>query len=126
MNIGAGTVPCTYDGASKHRTIIGDNVFIGSDTQLVAPVEVKSGATIGAGSTITRDVPADALTLSRAPQQTRPGWKRPVKQTVITSYSIHYTKLYDQPPQPLKQHRYDVLLPGDADDSTHIPTPWSA
>ena len=81
VNIGAGTITCNYDGANKHRTVIGDNVFIGSDTQLVAPVEVKSGATIGAGSTITRDAPADALTLSRAPQQTRPGWNRPVKQT---------------------------------------------
>lgn len=81
VNIGAGTITCNYDGANKHRTVIGDNVFIGSDTQLVAPVEVKSGATIGAGSTITRDAPADELTLSRAPQQTRPGWKRPVKQT---------------------------------------------
>jgi bifunctional UDP-N-acetylglucosamine pyrophosphorylase/glucosamine-1-phosphate N-acetyltransferase len=81
VNIGAGTITCNYDGANKHRTIIGDNVFIGSDTQLVAPVEVKSGATIGAGSTITRDAPAGELTLSRAPQQTRPGWKRPVKQT---------------------------------------------
>jgi bifunctional UDP-N-acetylglucosamine pyrophosphorylase/glucosamine-1-phosphate N-acetyltransferase len=81
VNIGAGTITCNYDGANKHRTLIGDNVFIGSDTQLVAPVEVKSGATIGAGSTITRDAPADELTLSRAPQQTRTGWKRPVKQT---------------------------------------------
>jgi len=81
VNIGAGTITCNYDGANKHRTLIGDNVFIGSDTQLVAPVEVKSGATIGAGSTITRDAPADELTLSRAPQQTRTGWKRPLKQT---------------------------------------------
>jgi bifunctional UDP-N-acetylglucosamine pyrophosphorylase/glucosamine-1-phosphate N-acetyltransferase len=80
VNIGAGTITCNYDGANKHRTIIGDDVFIGSDTQLVAPVEVKSGATIGAGSTITRDAPAGELTLSRAPQQTRHGWKRPVKQ----------------------------------------------
>jgi len=80
VNIGAGTITCNYDGANKHRTIIGDNVFIGSDTQLVAPVEVKDGATIGAGSTITREVPADELTLSRAPQKTRSGWKRPVKQ----------------------------------------------
>jgi len=80
VNIGAGTITCNYDGANKHRTVIGDNVFIGSDTQLVAPVEVKSGATIGAGSTITRDAPADQLTLSRAPQTTRPDWKRPVKR----------------------------------------------
>ena len=80
VNVGAGTITCNYDGANKHRTLIGDNVFIGSDTQLVAPVEIKDGATIGAGSTITRDAPADELTLSRAPQQTRPGWKRPRKK----------------------------------------------
>jgi bifunctional UDP-N-acetylglucosamine pyrophosphorylase/glucosamine-1-phosphate N-acetyltransferase len=80
VNIGAGTITCNYDGASKHRTVIGDAVFIGSDTQLVAPVEIGDGATIGAGSTITRDAPAGELTLSRAPQQTRPGWKRPVKK----------------------------------------------
>jgi bifunctional UDP-N-acetylglucosamine pyrophosphorylase/glucosamine-1-phosphate N-acetyltransferase len=80
VNIGAGTITCNYDGASKHRTVIGDDVFIGSDTQLVAPVQVGDGASIGAGSTITRDVPAGELTLSRAPQQTRPGWKRPVKK----------------------------------------------
>jgi len=81
VNIGAGTITCNYDGANKHRTIIGDNVFIGSDTQLVAPVEIRDGATIGAGSTITRDAPANELTLSRAPQQTRAGWKRPVKKS---------------------------------------------
>jgi len=80
VNIGAGTITCNYDGASKHRTVIGDDVFIGSDTQLVAPVEVMEGATIGAGSTITHDAPAHELTLSRAPQTTRVGWKRPVKQ----------------------------------------------
>ena len=79
-SIGAGTITCNYDGANKHRTIIGNDVFIGSDTQLVAPVEVQDGATIGAGSTITRDAPANELTLSRAPQKTRTGWKRPVKQ----------------------------------------------
>ena len=81
VNIGAGTITCNYDGANKHRTVIGDRVFIGSDTQLVAPVEVKEGATIGAGSTITSDVEANALTLSRAPQKTHTGWKRPVKKT---------------------------------------------
>ena len=80
VNIGAGTITCNYDGANKFRTLIGDNVFIGSDTQLVAPVEIKAGATIGAGSTITRDAPAGELTLSRAPQETRTGWKRPVKK----------------------------------------------
>ena len=80
VNIGAGTITCNYDGANKHRTIIGDDVFIGSDTQLVAPVTVGDGATIGAGSTITRDVPPGELTLSRARQETRKGWKRPVKK----------------------------------------------
>ena len=80
VNIGAGTITCNYDGANKHRTVIGNDVFIGSDTQLVAPVEVKDGATIGAGSTITRDAPAGELTLSRAPQETRKGWQRPAKK----------------------------------------------
>jgi bifunctional UDP-N-acetylglucosamine pyrophosphorylase/glucosamine-1-phosphate N-acetyltransferase len=80
VNIGAGTITCNYDGANKYRTVIGDGVFIGSDTQLVAPVEIGEGAFIGAGSTITRDAPAGELTFSRAPQQTRPGWKRPVKK----------------------------------------------
>ncbi|HKK14871.1 MAG TPA: bifunctional UDP-N-acetylglucosamine diphosphorylase/glucosamine-1-phosphate N-acetyltransferase GlmU [Gammaproteobacteria bacterium] len=79
VNVGAGTITCNYDGANKHRTVIGDDAFIGSDTQLVAPVTVGAGATIGAGSTVTRDAPAGELTLSRAPQQTREGWKRPTK-----------------------------------------------
>ena len=87
VNIGAGTITCNYDGANKHRTIIGDRVFIGSDTQLVAPVEVKEGATIGAGSTITRDVEANELALSRAAQKTRSGWKRPVKKTKGSTHS---------------------------------------
>jgi len=79
-NIGAGTITCNYDGANKHQTIIGDDVFVGSDTQLVAPVQVGDGATIGAGSTITRDAPADCLTLSkRTTQQQVPGWQRPKK-----------------------------------------------
>jgi bifunctional UDP-N-acetylglucosamine pyrophosphorylase/glucosamine-1-phosphate N-acetyltransferase len=80
VNVGAGTITCNYDGANKHRTVIGDDVFIGSDTQLVAPVSVGDGATIGAGSTITRDVPPNELTLSRSKQETRKGWKRPVKK----------------------------------------------
>ena len=80
VNVGAGTITCNYDGANKHLTEIGNDVFIGSDTQLVAPVKVGDGATIGAGSTITREVPAGELVLSRAPQQVRPGWKRPVKR----------------------------------------------
>jgi bifunctional UDP-N-acetylglucosamine pyrophosphorylase/glucosamine-1-phosphate N-acetyltransferase len=79
VNVGAGTITCNYDGANKHRTIIEDDVFIGSDTQLVAPVTIRRGATIGAGSTITKEAPADALTLSRSKQMTVPGWKRPQK-----------------------------------------------
>lgn len=80
-NIGAGTICCNYDGANKHQTIIGNDVFIGSDTQLVAPVTVSDGATIGAGSTITRDAPAKKLTLSRSKQTTIDSWQRPVKQS---------------------------------------------
>ncbi|MCP4040646.1 MAG: UDP-N-acetylglucosamine diphosphorylase/glucosamine-1-phosphate N-acetyltransferase [Gammaproteobacteria bacterium] len=81
VNIGAGTITCNYDGAYKHKTVIGDRAFIGSDTQLVAPVTVGDGATLGAGSTITRDVPPEALAVSRVPQKNRQGWKRPVKKT---------------------------------------------
>ena len=80
VNIGAGTITCNYDGANKFRTIIGDDVFIGSDTQLIAPVIVASGSTIGAGSTITRNTPEGELTLSRSRQITINGWRRPVKQ----------------------------------------------
>ncbi len=80
VNIGAGTITCNYDGANKHRTVIEDEVFVGSDTQLVAPVTVGRGATLGAGTTLTRDAPAGELTLSRARQLTIAGWKRPVKQ----------------------------------------------
>jgi bifunctional UDP-N-acetylglucosamine pyrophosphorylase/glucosamine-1-phosphate N-acetyltransferase len=79
VNIGAGTITCNYDGANKFRTIIEDDAFIGSDTQLVAPVRVGKGATIGAGSTITKDTPAGELTLSRSKQVTIAGWQRPVK-----------------------------------------------
>ncbi|RFC32557.1 MAG: UDP-N-acetylglucosamine pyrophosphorylase /glucosamine-1-phosphate N-acetyltransferase [Candidatus Nitrotoga sp. SPKER] len=80
VNIGAGTITCNYDGANKHRTIIEDDVFIGSNTQLVAPVKIGRGATIGAGSTITRDAPEGELTLSRVKQITLPGWQRPNKK----------------------------------------------
>ena len=79
VNVGAGVVTCNYDGAHKHTTVIGDNAFIGSGVMLVAPVTVHAGATIGAGSTIGKDAPADALTLTRAPQRTFEGWKRPRK-----------------------------------------------
>ena len=80
VNIGAGTITCNYDGANKYRTIIEDDVFIGSDTQLVAPVTVGRGATIGAGSTITRNAPEGELTLSRSKQVSLAGWKRPSKK----------------------------------------------
>jgi bifunctional UDP-N-acetylglucosamine pyrophosphorylase/glucosamine-1-phosphate N-acetyltransferase len=80
VNVGAGTITCNYDGANKHRTVIGDNAFIGSGTMLVAPVEVGAGATIGAGSTITKDAPAGELTIGRARQATIPGWQRPKKK----------------------------------------------
>ena len=79
VNIGAGTITCNYDGANKHRTIIEDDAFIGSDTQLVAPVRVGKGATLGAGTTLSKDAPAGELTISRAKQTTVPGWKRPTK-----------------------------------------------
>ncbi len=74
VNIGAGTITCNYDGVNKHKTILEDGVFIGSDTQLVAPVRVGKGAYVGAGSTITKDVPPDALALSRTPQRVVPDW----------------------------------------------------
>jgi len=79
VNIGAGTITCNYDGANKHRTIIEDDVLIGSDTQLVAPVTVGKGATIGAGTTVWKDAPAGELTLNGKTQTTKPGWKRPQK-----------------------------------------------
>ena len=74
VNIGAGTITCNYDGVAKHPTIIEDGVFIGSDSQLVAPVRIGSGAYVAAGSSITRDVPADALGIARAKQENKPGW----------------------------------------------------
>lgn len=80
VNVGAGTITCNYDGANKHKTIIEDDVFIGSDTQLVAPVTVGRGATLGAGTTLTKDAPPDSLTVSRAKQTTLAGWKRPQKK----------------------------------------------
>ena len=80
VNVGAGTITCNYDGVNKHRTVIEDDVFIGSDTQIVAPVTVRRGATLGAGTTLTRDAPADQLTVSRSRQVSIAGWKRPVKK----------------------------------------------
>ncbi|OZI66359.1 bifunctional UDP-N-acetylglucosamine diphosphorylase/glucosamine-1-phosphate N-acetyltransferase GlmU [Bordetella genomosp. 11] len=81
VNVGAGAITCNYDGANKHRTTIEDDVFIGSDTQLVAPVRVGQGATLGAGTTLTRDAPAGKLTVSRARQATIDNWQRPVKKS---------------------------------------------
>jgi bifunctional UDP-N-acetylglucosamine pyrophosphorylase/glucosamine-1-phosphate N-acetyltransferase len=80
VNIGAGTITCNYDGANKHRTVIGDKAFIGSGAMLVAPVAVGEGATIGAGSTITKDAPAGELTVARSKQVTVSGWQRPKKK----------------------------------------------
>ncbi|NLD68709.1 MAG: bifunctional UDP-N-acetylglucosamine diphosphorylase/glucosamine-1-phosphate N-acetyltransferase GlmU [Limnobacter sp.] len=80
VNIGAGTITCNYDGANKHRTVIEDDAFIGSDTQLVAPVTVGRGATLGAGTTLSRNAPAGKLTVSRARQVTIDGWQRPKKK----------------------------------------------
>ncbi len=81
VNIGAGTITCNYDGVNKHQTIIEDGVFVGSNTQLVAPVTIAEGSTIGAGSTITRDTPAHKLSLSRSKQVTINTWKGPIKKT---------------------------------------------
>ncbi|PWR00121.1 bifunctional UDP-N-acetylglucosamine diphosphorylase/glucosamine-1-phosphate N-acetyltransferase GlmU [Leucothrix pacifica] len=79
VNIGAGTITCNYDGVNKFKTIIGDDAFVGSDSQLVAPVSIAKGSTIGAGSTITKNTPEDCLSLSRSKQVSIPSWQRPVK-----------------------------------------------
>ncbi len=79
VNVGAGTITCNYDGANKHRTVIEDDVHIGSDTQLVAPVTVGRGATIGAGTTVWKDVPPGGLVLNDKRQMSLAGWQRPVK-----------------------------------------------
>ena len=79
VNIGAGTITCNYDGANKHQTIIGDNVFVGSDVQLIAPVKINSGATIAAGTTITKDVVEGSLAIARPEQHSIENWKRPKK-----------------------------------------------
>jgi bifunctional UDP-N-acetylglucosamine pyrophosphorylase / glucosamine-1-phosphate N-acetyltransferase len=80
VNVGAGTITCNYDGANKHKTTIGDDAFIGSGVNLVAPIEIGRGATIGAGSTLTKDAPPDELSVARTRQVAVPGWKRPVKK----------------------------------------------
>jgi bifunctional UDP-N-acetylglucosamine pyrophosphorylase/glucosamine-1-phosphate N-acetyltransferase len=80
VNVGAGSITCNYDGANKHRTVIGDRAFIGSGSMLVAPVEIGPDATIGAGSTVSKNAPAGTLTLERSKQITVPGWQRPKKK----------------------------------------------
>src|SRR5690606_12624082 len=80
VNVGAGTITCNYDGANKHRTVIGDGAFIGSGVMLVAPVEIGAGATIGAGSTVTKDAPAGKLTVARSRQSRIDGWLFPKKR----------------------------------------------
>ena len=79
VNIGAGTITCNYDGANKHKTVIGDRAFIGTNNSLVAPLTIGENATTGAGSTISKDVPADVLVVARALQKSIPNWTRPVK-----------------------------------------------
>ncbi len=80
VNVGAGTITCNYDGANKHKTTIGDHVFIGSGVELVAPVKIGDGATIGAGSTITKSAPDGELTIGRSKQVTIKGWRKPTKE----------------------------------------------
>jgi bifunctional UDP-N-acetylglucosamine pyrophosphorylase/glucosamine-1-phosphate N-acetyltransferase len=80
VNVGCGTITCNYDGANKHQTIIGDNAFIGSGVELVAPINIGEGATIGAGSTIGKDAPAGELTVQRSKQASIKGWNRPEKK----------------------------------------------
>lgn len=79
VNVGAGTITCNYDGANKHKTVIGDGAFIGSGVELVAPVTVGKGATIGAGTTLAKDAPDNQLTVERAKQVTVAGWKKPTR-----------------------------------------------
>ncbi|MEE4203440.1 MAG: DapH/DapD/GlmU-related protein, partial [Halieaceae bacterium] len=78
-NIGAGTITCNYDGVNKYRTVLGDDVFVGSNSTLVAPVTIESGGFVGAGSTITKGVMTDQLAIGRAKQRNIDGWQRPVK-----------------------------------------------
>jgi len=81
VNVGAGTITCNYDGVNKHKTVMGDNSFIGSNSSLVAPVQIGKNATVGAGSTITKDVPDDELGLTRASQKSISDWHRPTKKS---------------------------------------------
>ena len=78
-NVGAGTITCNYDGANKHRTTLGENVFVGSNSTLVAPVTIESGGFVAAGSTVTSDVAPDQLAVARGRQRNIDGWRRPTK-----------------------------------------------
>ena len=80
-NIGAGTITCNYDGVNKSKTLIGENAFIGSNSALVAPVQIGAGATVAAGSIVTTDVPENSLAVARSKQRNISGWKRPVKKS---------------------------------------------
>ena len=89
VNVGAGTITCNYDGHNKHRTVIGEDTFVGSDVSLVAPVTIGRGAVIGAGSVVTEDVPADALVLGRARQVVKPGWAKARREKAGKAGSKH-------------------------------------
>ncbi|MGK0298612.1 MAG: bifunctional UDP-N-acetylglucosamine pyrophosphorylase/glucosamine-1-phosphate N-acetyltransferase, partial [Gammaproteobacteria bacterium] len=80
VNIGAGTITCNYDGANKHKTIIKDNVFIGSDSQLIAPVVIGEGSTVGAGTTVTKDIEAESLIYNKVKHNLQSNWTRPKKK----------------------------------------------
>jgi bifunctional UDP-N-acetylglucosamine pyrophosphorylase / glucosamine-1-phosphate N-acetyltransferase len=88
VNVGAGTITCNYDGVSKHMTVIEEGAFIGSDSTLVAPIRVGKGAYVAAGSTITEDVPADALGLARSRQITKEGWARQRREEWAKAKSV--------------------------------------
>ena len=97
MNIGAGTITCNYDGVRKHQTVIGKNVFLGSDTQLVAPVTIGEGAVVAAGTTVTQDVPADALAIGRATQENRVGWAAKRRLMLARSAAAGQQRVSGQP-----------------------------
>ena len=82
VNVGAGTITCNYDGVNKHKTVIGDGVFVGSDSTLIAPVKIGKGAYIGAASCITEDVPEDSLAIGRSRQITKEGWARAKRESL--------------------------------------------
>jgi len=80
-NVGAGTITCNYDGVNKFKTIIGDGAFVGSNSTIIAPVQIEEGAFIGAGSVISKDAPKDQLTIARTKQRSIKGWQKPVKKS---------------------------------------------